>query len=51
VLVTGIGGIRGGDKNYWLYWVDAEMPSIASNLYPLQGEDVVEYKYGFVSWS
>lgn len=53
LLVTGINGVRGGDKpkHYWLYWVNAEMPDRASNLYFVTSGDVVEFKYGYVSWS
>lgn len=53
ILVTGINGVRGGDKpkHYWLYWVNAEMPDKASNLYVVSSGDVVEFKYGYVSWS
>ncbi|MCD6414057.1 MAG: DUF4430 domain-containing protein [Candidatus Diapherotrites archaeon] len=52
-LVTGINGVHGGDKpkHYWLYWVNAESPDKASNVYLVSPGDVVEFKYGYVSWS
>lgn len=53
VLVNSIAGM-GPDheaKDYWLYWVNAESPSVSASMYNVTDGDTIVWRYGFVAWA
>ena len=44
-IVTGINGVKADDNNFWLYFVNGEMPAVACSHYqPIDG-DVITFRY------
>lgn len=46
IMITKIGEKENGkDGNYWVYYVNGEMPSVAVDKYELKNGDKVEFKF------
>ncbi len=46
ILVENIGGVENGqDGKYWLYYVNGEMPMVASDKNGIKADDKVEFKF------
>lgn len=44
-FVQSINGIKNSDKEFWIFYVNGEMASVASDKYITKDTDVVEWKY------
>ncbi|MBU0706806.1 DUF4430 domain-containing protein [Patescibacteria group bacterium] len=45
-LITGIGGHTNGDNdNYWMFYVNEDMPMVGAGQYTVQPDDKIEFKF------